>query len=93
MDAESLKELIAWETEVCEPVLTESLTDEQLLQFYGEPMVVPYFCLHTKSIERCVKQTIRAAKTVYGYEKRDQYIRAAAEHRKDLPVFNTKHHY
>ena len=93
MEAQSLKELISWECDVFEPVLTESLTVEQLREFHSKPMVVPYFCLHTQSIERCVKETTRAAKTVYGYEKRDQFIRASAAHRKDLPVFNTKKHY
>jgi hypothetical protein len=93
MEAKNLKELISWEADICEPVLTENLTEDQLREYYAKPMEVPYFCLHTQSVERCVKQTTQASKTVYGYKKRDQYIRASAAHRKELPVFNTKKHY
>jgi hypothetical protein len=79
LEATSLISLISWDDDVHEPVLTMSLTEEQLRQFYKEPMTgIPDFSIHTQSIERCVKQVTRAAASVYGYQKRDGFIRASA---------------
>ena len=58
MEATSLKNIISWENDVFEPILTAELTDEDLMHFYEEPMKVPVIGLHTQSIERCVKQVI-----------------------------------
>ena len=58
MEATSLKNIISWENDVFEPILTTELTDEDLMHFYEEPMKVPVIGLHTQSIERCVKQVI-----------------------------------
>ena len=82
MEATCLRELINWDQDVHEPVLTTKLTVEELRQFHDSPMSdVPNFSLHTQSIERCVKQVTRAAGSVCGYKRRDGFIRASAYHR------------
>ena len=94
LEATSLLNLISWDDDVHEPVLTTELTEEELRQLYVKPMSgIPDFRLDTQSIERCVKQVTRACATVYGYQKRDGFIRASAYHRERLPVFNTKTHF
>ena len=73
-EATSLQNLIYWEEDIHEPVLTLKLSDEDLMKFYSVPMVVPDLPLHTQSNERCVKEVTRAAKTVFGYERRNDFI-------------------
>ena len=65
MEATSLKNIIIWENDVFEPILTAELTDEDLMNFYEEPMKVPVIGLHTQSIERCVKQVIVTYNKLY----------------------------
>ena len=56
LEATSLIDLISWEKDVFEPILTMHLSDDDLRQFFEKPMEVPALGLHTQSIERCVKQ-------------------------------------
>jgi hypothetical protein len=80
--ASTLKELIIWkENEISEPVLTLDLTEEQIRSFENSPMPVPYIPVHGQSMERCVKEVTAAAEAVFGYERRDGFIRARLEHR------------
>ena len=65
MEATSLKNMINWESDVHEPVLTCELTNEELMHFYEQPMQVPVIGLHTQNIERCVKQVIVIHNKVY----------------------------
>ena len=65
MEATSLKNMINWESDVHEPVLTCELTNEELMHFYEQPVKVPVIGLHTQSIERCVKQVIVIHNKVY----------------------------
>ena len=58
LEATSLTNLISWNKDVYEPILTMKLSDDQLRQFFGKAMDVPVLGLHTQSIERCVKQVI-----------------------------------
>ena len=89
LEATSLINLISWDNDVHEPVLTMNLTEEELRQFYRVPMDdIPDFSLHTQSIERCVKQVTRAAATVFGYQKRDGFVRASAYHRWVYSCYN-----
>ena len=82
-DATQLRELIVWEDNVItEPVLTLNITEEQLRGFESTPMSVPHIPVHGQSMERCVKEVTAAAEAVFGYERRDGYIRARLEHRK-----------
>ena len=82
MEATSLRDLIDWMTDIHEPILTTHLSEDNLRMFLDSPMTdIPKLCLHTQSIERCVKQVTRAAESVYGYQRRDGFIRASAYHR------------
>ena len=58
LEAISLTDLISWDKDVYEPILTMHLSDNELRQFFGKAMDVPVLGLHTQSIERCVKQVI-----------------------------------
>ena len=81
-EAMCLRELIIWaEEEITEPVLTLELTLEEILKFESAPMVVPDIPVHGQSMERCVKEVTAAAEAVYGYDRRDGFIRARLEHR------------
>ena len=62
--------IINWDENPSEPVLTLSLFSEELRQFYERPMSVPVLGLHIQSIERCVKQVTIAAGKVYGEQNR-----------------------
>ena len=85
-----MSELISWESNVYEPVLTCSLSKTQINTFRDNPMNVPDFPVHGQSIERVVKEVTRASQQVYGAEKRDGFIRAALAHRELLPSCGSK---
>ena len=53
--ATTLIDLIDWNG-AKEPVLSCKLSREKVVSFKDNPMVVPYFCLHTQGIERSVKE-------------------------------------
>jgi len=55
-DAQSLVEIISWESEVFEPPLTAALSPEEISHFQEKPMEVPDLFCHTQPIERVVKQ-------------------------------------
>ena len=80
--ATSLQDLIIWDkNNVCEPILTQSLTDEDIKEFETQPMIVPPMPVHGQSMERCVKEVTAASESVFGYERRDGFIRGRLEHR------------
>ena len=80
--ATSLMDLIIWEEDkTTEPVLTLQLTDEEVKSFELAPMSVPTMPVHGQSVERCVKEVSAASQAVYGYERRDGFIRARLAHR------------
>ena len=80
--ASCLRDLIIWkEKEINEPILTLELTEEEIREFEDAPMVVPDIPVHGQSMERCVKEVTAAAEAVYGYDRRDGFIRARLEHR------------
>ena len=80
--ASCLRDLIIWkEDEINEPILTLELTEEEIREFEDAPMVVPDIPVHGQSMERCVKEVTAAAEAVYGYDRRDGFIRARLEHR------------
>ena len=60
------------------------------MKFKEVPMKVLYYCLHTQGIERAIKEVTEASEAVYGWEKRDGFIRARAENRKLMPIFSSK---
>ena len=75
--ASCLKELIIWEEDkITEPILTLKLSEDQIKNFETAPMSVPEIPVHGQSMERCVKEVTAASEAVYGYERRDGFIRA-----------------
>jgi hypothetical protein len=80
----------SWDSNVFEPVLTCSLSLEEIKEFRNTPMVVPYRPVHGQSMERVVKEVTRACATVYGDEARDGFIRAGVANRQIIPKNNTK---
>ena len=89
LGATQLKDLIDWKG-AKEPVLTCNLSKAEIKQYKKEPMQVPYYPLHTQGIERAVKETTRASEFVYGFERRDGYIRGRAENIRLMPVVDSK---
>ena len=89
LDATCLQDLISWK-QAKEPVLTCGINKVELQKFIEVPMKVPYFCLHTQGIERAIKEVTEASEAVFGFARRDGFIRARAENRKLMPVFSSK---
>ena len=89
VDATELKDMISWK-KAKEPLLTCSLAKEEIKSIKEEPMKVPYHCLHTQGIERAVKETTNAAGSVFGFERRDGYIRGRIENISLMPALNSK---
>ena len=80
--ATCLRDLIIWkEDEITEPILTLELSEDQIKELVTAPMIVPDLPVHGQSMERCVKEVTAAAEAVYGYDRRDGFIRARLEHR------------
>ena len=89
LEASKLQDMISWKG-AKEPILTCGLSREELALFKEKPMEVPYYCLHTQGIERAVKQVTEASEAVYGFERRDGFIRTRAENRQLMPDFSSK---
>ena len=87
--ANDLKSLISW-TKAHEPLLTCALSKVELLEVKDKPMEAPYYSLHTQGIERGVKEVTHASEAVYGFDRRDGFIRARAENRKLMPKLESK---
>ena len=90
INATSLVQLIDWSSDVHEPLLTCSMSKEDLLKLETVPMEVMDFPVHAQSIERCVKEVTRASATVYGEDRRDGFIKATLAHRNILPTNQSK---
>lgn len=88
-EATTLEGLIEW-NEAHEPVLTCSLSRQDIEDFKDKPMEVPYFCGHTQPIERVIKQVTAACSAVFGEDRRDGWIRARVRNTETMPVCNTK---
>ena len=89
LNATRLQDMISWK-EAKEPVMTCNLRKEELLAFKEGPMIVPYYPVHTQVIERAVKEVTEASGTVFGFERRDGWVRARAENREMLPKVSSK---
>ena len=57
------------------------LSRDKIKEFESSPMIVPKLPVHGQSMEHCVKEVTAAAEAVYGYDRRDGFIRARLEHR------------
>ena len=90
--AQSYPELFDWETSyITEPPLTLKLSDEAIEGLVDVPLVVDAFPVHTVAVERAVKEVTQAAARVVGEAARHSYICSRLRHRKQLPVFTSKH--
>ena len=89
LQATKLQDMIDWKG-AKEPVLTCSMTKEQIKMIKEEPLKAAYFSLHTQGIERAVKETTAASETVYGQERRDGLICVRAENRELMSALDSK---
>ena len=89
VNARDLQSLISWKNSH-EPVLTCHMAKEEIIKMKDQAMVVPYYCVHTQGIERAVKEVTQASEAVYGFERRDGWIRARANNRNLMPKLGTK---
>ena len=53
-------------------------------------MKIPYYPVHLQAIERAVKEVTEASLAVYGFERRDGWVRARAQNRKIMPNLSSK---
>ena len=88
--ATKLVDIIDWSYDIHEPLLTCSMSKNDLSKLKVAPMVVDDFPVHGQAIERCVKEVTRASATVFGQESRDGFIKATLAHRNILPVNTSK---
>ena len=81
-EADSMFNLIDLsEGQLLEPVLTCHVQTLQMEQYIDEPFPQPEADCHTQCCERAVKETAIAAGKVFGFERRDGYIRAKMKSR------------
>ena len=80
-NASSLQDMIDWSV-LSEPILTCDLSTDEVRSLKEVPFSVDKFVCHTQSCERAVKETTNASAKVYGFERRDGYIRAKVKSRK-----------
>ena len=79
-------ELIDWDKEkLSEPLLTATMTTEELVSCLDTPLVVPdtWQC-HSQSMERAIRKVSESCLMVVGEKKREGWIRCAEESRKVL---------
>lgn len=89
LDANKLENLINWK-DAKEPVMTCKMSKTELLELMTSPLKLPYACSHTQGIERAVKEVTEASESVYGFERRDGFVRARAENRELMPILSAK---
>ena len=89
-EAKKLTNLCSWDSNVFEPVLTCSMSLQEISELTENPMVVPDRPVHGQGMERMVKQVTRACESVFGEEARDGFIRAGVANRLVMPKMNTK---
>ena len=62
--------------------MTWDLTTEEVMSLKEVPFCLDKYSGHAQIVERAVKETSNAASRVYGFERRDGYIRAKVKSRK-----------
>ena len=93
--AQKLTELIDWNTvKLTEPLLTATLTSDQLLGLLESPLEVPstWQC-HSQSMERAVRKVTESSLMVVGERKREGWVRCADESRRWLKKPDSKDDY
>lgn len=90
-EASDYMDLIDWEaTQLSEPPLTSSLTNEQLTAIKDSPLQVADYPCHTQAVERAVRLVSEASASVIGQDARDGFIRQRIQSRKGLKMHATK---
>ena len=89
VEATCLADLINWNRSH-EPLLTCTLTKDEIKSFDQEPMVAPYHCGHAQAVERAVKEVTAASDNVVGEDRRDGWIRSRCESRTLVERVDTK---
>lgn len=89
MNATRLEDLINFKGRK-EPLLPCSVTKEEVMGFGEKPIQVPFLCLHTQGVERMVKEVTNASWLIYGFERRDGFVRERAENRTLMPTLHNK---
>ena len=88
LETTTLRGLIDWEKEkLYEPILTCSLSLNELDGLRGTPFSCPYYCNHTQSTERAVQQVTQAAESVCGPEKERRICESKNWSRGDSFIF------
>lgn len=89
--------MIDWQsTSVTEPPIVTDMSLEELESIVetGKSGRIEFrIPSHTQVVEQIVKEVTEASKRVCGLIKRDGFIRASLEDRKELPTFKTKSQY
>ena len=88
-NARSLRDIQDW-SDITEPLITTSISTDNLLQFLTTPLKLPKYPSHSQSCERAVKEVTRASASVFGAERRDGFIRATMKSREVMPVMERK---
>ena len=88
-EASCLQELINW-SDLHEPNFTCSLSTGEIINLVDNKLELPSYPNHGQSIERIVKEVSNAAKKVFGFERRDGYIRAKIKSRDIMPKQTSK---
>ena len=92
--APKIQNLIDWKTTpLSEPAVTTSMSADEIRECLDHPLELPDWPCHGQAIERTVKKTSKASAQVAGFTKRDGWIRAAEDSRKNLPKLETKKDY
>ena len=74
---------------VTRPPLVRHLNEEELEGVKSAPLDLPEYPVHTRAVERAVREVSEAA-AVQGEEARHGFVTAALKHRRRMPVFNSK---
>ena len=78
-EATKCQDLITWDKELIhELIFTCSLSKTDIEAIIDQTLEVPYYPLHTQSMERAVKFTTEASSSVFGFKKHHCYILSIA---------------
>ena len=64
--------------------MTMSLSKEEILEFFENPIIVPNYLCHTQAVEKTIKLVTEAT------EARDGFIRQKIKSRKEIGRINSK---
>ena len=68
--------------------MTMSLSKEEILEFFENPIIVPNYLCHTQAVEQTIELVIEAAGSVIGPEAWAGFMRQKIKSRKDIGGIN-----